>query len=90
MTSEPVSLTAALASFTDIYSPRIVTRVSDYDVRIAHAKGEHVWHLHEDTDEFFLVLDGEFTISLRDAASTERVVALAKPAGLRRAGVPCS
>jgi mannose-6-phosphate isomerase-like protein (cupin superfamily) len=78
MTSEPVSLTAALAAFTDIYSPRIVARVNDYDVRIAHARGEHVWHVHDDTDEFFLVLDGQFTVSLRDGAGAERVVELAK------------
>jgi mannose-6-phosphate isomerase-like protein (cupin superfamily) len=73
---EPVNLTAALASFTDVYSPRIVTRVNDYDVRIAHALGEHVWHVHEDTDEFFLVLDGRFDVALRDTDGSERTVSL--------------
>src|SRR5215831_9414116 len=58
MATEPVNVTEALASFTDIYSPRIVARVNDYDVRVAHADGEHVWHVHDDTDEFFLILDG--------------------------------
>ncbi len=43
-----------------------MTRVNDYDVRIAKAHGEHIWHTHEHTDEFFLVLDGEFEIALRD------------------------
>src|SRR6516225_10327986 len=76
MTAKPVSLTGALASFNDIYSPRIVTRMNDYDVRIAHAKGEHVWHVHADTDEFFLVLDGRFDIALRDADGAERTVSL--------------
>ena len=52
--TEPVNLTTALASFDDVYSPRIVARMNDYDVRIAHARGEHVWHVHEDTNEFFL------------------------------------
>ncbi|TDO41480.1 cupin domain-containing protein [Paractinoplanes brasiliensis] len=63
---KPVNLQAALASFAEVYSPRIVTRMNDYDVRIAHVKGEHVWHVHEHTDEFFLVLDGRFDIELRD------------------------
>lgn len=63
---KPVNLQAALASFDEVYSPRIVTRMNDYDVRIAHVKGEHVWHVHEHTDEFFLVLDGRFDIELRD------------------------
>jgi len=76
MSAKPVNLTAALASFTEVYSPRIVARMNDYDVRIAHAKGEHVWHAHDATDEFFLVLDGQFDIALRDADGTERTVVL--------------
>jgi mannose-6-phosphate isomerase-like protein (cupin superfamily) len=59
-----------------VYSPRIVARMNDYDVRIAHTLGEHVWHVHEDTDEFFLVLDGRFDIALREADGTERTVVL--------------
>jgi mannose-6-phosphate isomerase-like protein (cupin superfamily) len=76
MNAKPVNLTAALASFDDVYSPRIVARMNDYDVRVAHAKGEHVWHVHEDTDEFFLVLDGRFDVAMRDADGTESTVTL--------------
>jgi mannose-6-phosphate isomerase-like protein (cupin superfamily) len=76
MNPKPVNLTEALASFDDVYSPRIVARMNDYDVRIAHAKGEHVWHVHEDTDEFFLVLDGQFDIAMRDAEGIETTVVL--------------
>ena len=73
---QPVNVNHALRSFDDIYSPRIVARVNDYDVRIAHAKGEHVWHVHEDTDEFFLVVDGQFDVALRDADGSETSVRL--------------
>jgi mannose-6-phosphate isomerase-like protein (cupin superfamily) len=76
MTAQPVNLTAALASFDDIYSPRIVTRMNDYDVRIAHARGEHVWHTHDTTDEFFLVLDGQFDVALREPDGSVRTVSL--------------
>ena len=76
MTSAPVNLSQALAEFSDVYSPRIVGRVNDYDVRIAHVNGEHVWHVHEHTDEFFLILDGQFDVSLRDAEGGERTVTL--------------
>ena len=76
MTSGPISLSQALAAFTEIYSPRIVGRVNDYDVKIAHTRGDHVWHVHADTDEFFLVLDGRFDIALRDADGHERTVEL--------------
>jgi mannose-6-phosphate isomerase-like protein (cupin superfamily) len=76
MPASPVNVYDALGSFTDIYSPRIVTKVNDYDVRIAHAKGEHVWHVHEHTDEFFLVLDGSFDVSVRTADGSETTVHL--------------
>jgi len=76
MTAEPVNLTAALASFDDVYSPRIVTRMNDYDVRVAHVRGEHVWHVHEHTDEFFLVLDGRFDVALRGPDGQITVVEL--------------
>jgi mannose-6-phosphate isomerase-like protein (cupin superfamily) len=75
MSNEPLSLDQALASFDALWSPRIVTRVNDYDVRVAKVAGEHIWHVHEDTDEFFLVLDGELSISLRGPAG-ERTVLL--------------
>ncbi|MFJ3226162.1 cupin domain-containing protein [Streptomyces sp. NPDC086783] len=74
---EPVSLAEALGSFDDLWSPRIVTAVNDYDVRVAKVEGEHLWHVHDHTDEFFLVLDGELAISLREAGG-ERTVVLPK------------
>jgi mannose-6-phosphate isomerase-like protein (cupin superfamily) len=73
---EPVNLTAALASFDEVYSPRIVARMNDYDVRVAHALGDHLWHVHEDTDEFFLVLDGQFDVAMRDGDGVETTVVL--------------
>ncbi|MBT2526038.1 cupin domain-containing protein [Streptomyces sp. ISL-99] len=75
---EPIALADALGSFDALWSPRIVTRVNDYDVRVAKVAGEHVWHVHEDTDEFFQVLGGELTIALRDggAEGAERAVVL--------------
>lgn len=73
----PIALSAALASFTDRWSPRIVTTVKDYDVRVAKVEGEHLWHTHDHTDEFFLVLEGELHIALRELAG-ERTVILPK------------
>jgi mannose-6-phosphate isomerase-like protein (cupin superfamily) len=76
VTMNPIDLNEVLASFDAAWSPRIVTRVNDYDIRLARFDGEHVWHVHEDTDEFFLVLAGEIEIGLRDP--DERVVTLAR------------
>jgi mannose-6-phosphate isomerase-like protein (cupin superfamily) len=72
----PIDLNEVLASFDAAWSPRIVTRVNDYDIRLARFDGEHVWHVHENTDEFFLVLDGEIEIGLRDPEA--RVVTLGR------------
>ncbi|MFG3530259.1 cupin domain-containing protein [Streptomyces sp. NPDC047917] len=71
----PVLLSDALGTFETLWSPRIVTRVNDYDVRLAKVRGEHVWHVHEDTDEFFQVLDGALDIHLRETDG-ERTVTL--------------
>lgn len=81
MTSDqPVNLQRALQTFDEIYSPRIVATMNDYDVRVAKTLGDHVWHVHEDTDELFLVLDGRFDIALRDGdgddPDAQRVVVL--------------
>lgn len=76
MTNAPVNLTEALASFDEIYSPRVVAHMNDYDVRIAHASGDHVWHVHDSTDEFFLVLDGRFDVAMRDTDGVETTVVL--------------
>ncbi|MFB8041658.1 cupin domain-containing protein [Streptomyces hydrogenans] len=75
MSTQPISLHQALASFDALWSPRVVTRVNDYDVRVAKVEGEHIWHAHDDTDEFFLVLDGELRLSLREPGG-ERTVLL--------------
>lgn len=74
--SDAINLETALASFDERWSPRVVTRVNDYDVRVAKVEGEHIWHNHVDTDEFFMVLAGRFDIALREADGRERTVEL--------------
>jgi|SRR5579875_813452 len=73
---QPVNVSQALASFADVYSPRVIGQVNDYDVKVAHVKGEHVRHVHESTDEFFLVLDGQFDVTLYGSDGGESTVRL--------------
>ena len=63
---DAVNIDAMLARFTEHWSPKRIARVNDYDVRIVKVQGEFTWHRHDDTDEFFLVLDGELTVQMRD------------------------
>jgi mannose-6-phosphate isomerase-like protein (cupin superfamily) len=61
-----VNLEAALKTFDEPWSPRIVAHYNDNKIFLARAKGEFVWHSHPETDDVFLVLDGRLTIDLRD------------------------
>jgi mannose-6-phosphate isomerase-like protein (cupin superfamily) len=68
MGSQVVNLTERLGRFTEPWSPKIVARMNDYEVKVVKLKGEFVWHDHADTDELFLVIDGSLTIELRDGS----------------------
>ena len=64
--AEPVDLHAKLAVIDEPWSPRTVARYNDSKVFLAKARGEFVWHSHPDTDDLFLVLEGQLTIELQD------------------------
>lgn len=66
MSDDVVDLNAKLSLFSEHWTPKLVARLNDYDVKLVKLKGEFVWHSHHDTDELFLVLDGRLTIQLRD------------------------
>jgi len=68
--SDRIDLSDKLATFSDYFSPRTVTQFNDCDVMVVKVKGEFVWHKHNDTDDFFLVLKGVLDIRLRDRTVT--------------------
>ena len=68
--TDKVNLAEKLAGFTDQWSPKIVAHLNDYDIMVVRVDGEFVWHKHDDTDDFFLVLEGELDIELRDRTVT--------------------
>jgi mannose-6-phosphate isomerase-like protein (cupin superfamily) len=77
MSERAISLQGALDTFDQLWSPRVVTRVNDYDVRVAKVRGEYIWHAHENTDEFFLLLSGDLRLRIREhAGAEERAVTL--------------
>lgn len=61
-----LNIEAVLDGVPEHWSPRVVAAVNDYDVKVANVAGEFTEHVHEDTDEFFLVLAGRFRIELPD------------------------
>lgn len=60
-----VDLAVELSRVSEHWSPTVVARLNDYEIKVVKVQGEFVWHTHEGTDELFLVLDGELTIQLR-------------------------
>ncbi len=63
---EKVNLTDKLSLFSDHWSPKVLGQVGDYHVKVAKFEGDFVWHKHENEDEMFLVIDGNFKMCLRD------------------------
>ena len=62
----PVDIAERLSLFSEQWSPKVVARLNDYEIKVVKLEGEFVWHTHEDTDELFLVTSGELTIQMRD------------------------
>jgi len=61
-----ININDKLNKFSDLWSPRVIAEMNDYQFKLAKVKGEFVWHSHKETDETFIVLDGELLIEFRD------------------------
>lgn len=70
MRAQVVDLNDRFAQFTETWSPKVIAKLNDYEIKLARLDGEFVWHSHHDTDELFLVLSGSLTIQLRDGDVT--------------------
>jgi mannose-6-phosphate isomerase-like protein (cupin superfamily) len=66
----PINLGDKLSTFDEYWQPRVVGGFNGHDLMVVKVKGEFVWHKHDDTDDFFLVLSGQLTIQFRDGAVT--------------------
>ena len=68
--NDRIDLSEKLSTFSGHWSPRTITQFNSCDVMVVKVKGEFVWHKHDDTDDFFLVLKGVLDIQLRDRTVT--------------------
>ena len=66
------NLAEKLATFSEHWQPRTIGQFNGHDLMVVKAQGEFVWHKHDDTDDFFLVLKGVLTIELRESKVTLR------------------
>lgn len=62
----PVNLAERLALVSELWTPKVIAALNDYQVKLVKLKGEFTWHSHEETDELFLVLHGLMSLEMRD------------------------
>jgi len=63
---DTVNIGAMLGRFSEHWAPKKIAEINDYDVKIVKVQGDFTWHAHAETDEFFLVIDGQLTIQMRE------------------------
>ncbi len=67
MLSNKINFEEKYSKFTKHWSPRIIAEMNDYQFKLAKIKGEFIWHNHKNTDETFIVLEGEMTLKFRNS-----------------------
>ena len=70
MDYRPINFADKLATFSDHWAPRVVAEMNDYQFKAVKLGGDFIWHDHPETDETFIVLEGELRIDFRDGAVT--------------------
>ncbi len=63
---QPINFAERLTHFERRWSPHLIARLNDYELKLAKLEGEFVWHQHDDTDEAFIVLTGALCIELHE------------------------
>ena len=63
-----VNFAEKLQLFSDQWQARVVAEMNDYQFKLVRIEGDFIWHEHADTDETFIVLDGQLRIDMRDGS----------------------
>ena len=66
MDYHPVNIAEKFAKFSEHWSPKIIAQMNDYHFKLVKFEGDFVWHNHKNTDEVFIVFEGEMVIHFRN------------------------
>jgi len=66
MKHTPINFADKFEKINAPWQPRVVAEMNDYQFKLVRLEGDFVWHQHADTDETFIVLEGELRIDFRD------------------------
>ena len=72
MSYQAINFQQKLGLFTEQWQPKVIAEMNDYQFKLVKLQGDFVWHDHKDTDEAFIVIEGEMRIDFRDGAVTLR------------------
>ena len=61
-----INLKEKFTKFSDQWSPKIIAEMNDYQFKLVKVENEFIWHMHEDTDETFFVIEGTIGIEFED------------------------
>lgn len=66
MSHVAINLAEKFAAFSDRWQPKVIAAMNDYQFKLVKLEGDFVWHAHPETDETFIVIDGQLRIDFRD------------------------
>ena len=61
-----INLASHVQDLNEPWQPIMVTQYNGNDVMVAKGSGAYAWHTHDNSDDMFLVLQGEVTLEMRD------------------------
>ncbi|RJU80572.1 MAG: cupin domain-containing protein [Candidatus Poseidoniales archaeon] len=67
MVMEKINLKNKFSDLLEYWSPRVISEMNDYQIKIVKIKGDFIWHNHENTDELFYVIEGKMNIHFHDS-----------------------
>lgn len=68
--NQAINIKNKLSKFNEYWSPKVISEMNDYQFKLVKLLGDFVWHSHNDTDEVFIVIEGEMKIEFRDGEVT--------------------
>lgn len=71
---QTIDLLGKIAQIDGHWQPRVVAEMNDYQFKVVKVEGDFVWHSHADTDETFIVLEGELRIEFRGPSGEGAIV----------------
>ena len=68
MTYKAINFEQKFSLFDEHWQPKVLAEMNDYQFKVVKIRGDFIWHDHKDTDETFIVIEGELRIDFRDGA----------------------